>query len=187
MSDAEQHGGERRRGNSRLRWDKETHAIVHEGTGRIAHLEAEVTRLNGIDATQSALIRSLEAEVAELQRGIAGACKVLDDAGVPTVSTLLETGEQEPVKLWNRIVWLRQEREMKNCPWYARWWHRRLRKLQNYAVQRVLDGIPGPGEATNNAYAAQLWFDSAWIRAMKHAPGLDHWRCPCSYETEEKP
>lgn len=45
MSDAEQHGGERRRGNSRLRWDKETHAIVHEGAGRIAQLEAEVARL----------------------------------------------------------------------------------------------------------------------------------------------
>lgn len=53
------------------------------------------------------------------------------------------------------------------CPWWIRWWHRRLRKLDALTVIQALVERAPPGKFI----PALLLF---W-----HLPGQEHWLCAC--------
>lgn len=64
------------------------------------------------------------------------------------------------------------------CPWYARWWHRRMRKadvmMMLPALQRNL------GEGRDFPGGRLLSWQEAWVR-FKADAGQEHWTCPCAH------
>jgi hypothetical protein len=56
-----------------------------------------------------------------------------------------------------------------NCPWWTRWYHRRLRKMD---VENIWWKINNGARTTEEA-------DRAWS-LFKTMPGQEHWRCPCA-------
>ncbi len=54
------------------------------------------------------------------------------------------------------------------CPWYVRWWHRRLRNIDR---QMIWVGIR---ESTTSLEKRAM----AW-QLFIIAPGQEHWRCAC--------
>ena len=58
------------------------------------------------------------------------------------------------------------------CPWYRRWWHRRLRQIDE--ATRIPAIIKAAREKSSRPSAARDAF-ALFIRN----PGQRHWRCPC--------
>ena len=62
---------------------------------------------------------------------------------------------------------------MRRCPWWIRWWHRRLRRIDVQVMAPLLRQA-----AANYPPGA---FARAWA-AFKTQPGQEHWRCECYYD-----
>lgn len=66
---------------------------------------------------------------------------------------------------------------MKNCPWYIRWWHRRLRRLDEKFMFRA---IVAAAEQTRFApMVKEQHIRAAWDM-FKMGLGQEHWRCNCA-------
>lgn len=53
------------------------------------------------------------------------------------------------------------------CGWWARWWHRRLRRADRACIIPLIR----EGDPQNRADALAIFL---------LAPGQDHWRCACA-------
>ena len=61
------------------------------------------------------------------------------------------------------------------CPWWIRWYHRRLRR----ADRRFIYGaIVGSGQSEQTV-------ERAWMHFIT-SPGQEHWHCPCAVLEREE-
>lgn len=59
------------------------------------------------------------------------------------------------------------------CPWYARWWHRRLRMLDEKQIFHAIE-LVGRGRKLREREIRRA------IEA--HMAMEEHWCCPCAYD-----
>ena len=59
------------------------------------------------------------------------------------------------------------------CPWPARWWHRRLRRIDRAVM------LPTLRRACEQTGSHEIVLRAAW-RGFIDAEGQEHWRCPCA-------
>ena len=63
--------------------------------------------------------------------------------------------------------------ETRLCPWWIRWYHRRLREFD----RRLM--LPALREKVRVAHGEPGTFHKAWD-AFKAMPGQEHWHCACA-------
>ena len=59
------------------------------------------------------------------------------------------------------------------CPFYVRWWHRRLRKLDRQVILSALLTHESRSPFRFST-ASRLW------DGYRAQPGQEHWSCPCA-------
>lgn len=66
-----------------------------------------------------------------------------------------------------------------NCPWYVRWWHRRLRRLDARFIFPALYQAVGMRRPAASLTEIDAYVMRAW-ELHKELPGQEHWRCLCA-------
>jgi hypothetical protein len=71
------------------------------------------------------------------------------------------------------------------CPWYARWWHRRLRATDRAVMLPALWDDTAIACPDRSPEEQQKIVAIAW-RSFTFQPGQDHWHCPCAGDERRK-
>lgn len=64
---------------------------------------------------------------------------------------------------------------MKTCPWWIRWWHRRLRKFdERFLLTSLVKASLRYGDTADSPIVTAAW------EKFKSEEGQEHWRCRCA-------
>ncbi len=64
---------------------------------------------------------------------------------------------------------------MKNCSWWKRFWHRRMRKMDREVMRAsMVSAIERHNDPTPKETLDKIW------NQFIHEPGQEHWLCPCA-------
>jgi hypothetical protein len=63
---------------------------------------------------------------------------------------------------------------VKNCPWWIRWLHRRLRRIDRLTILRRLEQHAAVAHFDTPDFARFAW------EQFKQEKGQEHWRCSCA-------
>lgn len=71
---------------------------------------------------------------------------------------------------------------MQNCRWWNRWYHRRLRRIDE---KYILDAIVRASVRYDGSNERRRVFVRLAWGEFKNEPGQEHWHCECAKQEEK--